>query len=449
MLKVKELAVLFKKIIYPNDEIEFIPIKVIEGIYNEKENSFIDKDGTPYRHIIENSNSYGYCYRDSIENYKENYKHLTLSLIKALLLKTIKKYTYTHHIDEETGAPIILFTSKKSVSEKNILLDEEIKDIYTKHFPEYYNKYLNPNKEETPEEVKEEIDVKKIYESMISNIIDQDEAIKQLISILWKQNQGIQLSTKNIILNGPSGIGKSKICKLLAENLNIPSVTISSSGGKMKCAEYLILDLVKMTFGDIEKAHKGIIIIDKFEDFIMYSSSEGRGELERLIENNKFIVSSTAGEFLFDTSNLIVIGLTNLEKIKPPRKQITGFNGVLENKNYQEILDEYFTTIKLNPLNYESYIKILNSEEGLLNQNIKLLNSQGINLVIPNIVKNKIAQKALSSEYRVKSLEEIIDRALLVAEFEIASNPNVYSELIITPETLDDNTKYKLIKKLK
>lgn len=242
-------------------------------------------------------------------------------------------------------------------------------------------------------------------------------------------------------------MGKNKICALIAENLNIPSVTISSSDGKIKSAEHLIIELVKMTLGDIEKAQKGIIIIDKFEDFIMYSSSEGRGELEKLIENNKIIVSSTVGEFLFNTSNLIIIGLANLEKIKPDRKQITGFNGTPDNKNYEEKLEEYFTTIKLNPLNHDSYIKILNSNEGILNQNIKLLNSHGINVIIQETAKNKIAQIANSSKYKVKELEKIIEKTLEIAEFEIASNPNLYSELIITPETIDNNKAFKLIKK--
>lgn len=451
MLKPKEIAILFKKTNYLNDEIEFFPIKVIEGIYNEKERCFIDKEGTTYRHIIENPNSYGYCYRDSIENYKKNHKLLTLPLIKLLLLNTIKKYNYMLNTEEETRAPIILFTSKKDTSEKNILLDEEITKMYIEQYPEYYNQYLNPDnieqEEEKTEEVKEELSIKDVYKNITTKIIDQDEIIEKLILTLWKQNQGIKLSNKNIILDGPSGMGKSKICRLLVEKLNIPSVTISASSGKIKNAEYLILDLVKMAAGDIEKAQKGIIIIDKFEDFIMYSSPEGRGELERLLEDNKFIVSSTAGEFLFNTSNLIIIGITDLNKIKPIKKQILGFNGEEEKSNYKEVLDRYFTTIKLNKLNHNSYIKILNSEEGLLNQNIKILNSKGINISISDQVKDKIALIAENSLYKVKTLECIIEKLLTEAEFEIANNPNLYSELIITPETIDNNKAYKLVRK--
>ena len=213
----------------------------------------------------------------------------------------------------------------------------------------------------------------------------------------------------------------------------------------MKQLDYLILDLAKKAGGDIEKAQKGIIIIDKFEDFIMYASDEGMDALQKLLGDNKLIVSSSLGEFIFDTKNLIVIGLSNLEKIKPLRKAVSGFNKAEANNN--EMLKEFSTPIKLNPLTHNSYIKILNSEEGILNQNIKLLNENGVNLTVSEEVKDRLAEIALSSEYRVKSLEEIIERTLRVAEFEIASNPDIYSELIITPETLENNKAYKLIRK--
>ena len=43
--------------------------------------------------------------------------------------------------------------------------------------------------------------------------------------------------------------------------------------------------------------------------------------------------------------------------------------------------------------------------------------------------------------------ESIIENALSVASFEIASNSELYSELIITPETIEDNKKYILVRK--
>ena len=97
MKKYSELVVLFKKVIYQDQEIEFIPIKTIEGIFSKKDNCFIDKDGTPYYHIIENPDSYGYCYRDSIINYKkdtESVYELTNEGKKALELVHLVDFLY-------------------------------------------------------------------------------------------------------------------------------------------------------------------------------------------------------------------------------------------------------------------------------------------------------------------------------------------------------------------
>ena len=47
----------------------------------------------------------------------------------------------------------------------------------------------------------------------------------------------------------------------------------------------------------------------------------------------------------------------------------------------------------------------------------------------------------------MKKINEIIDKALAIASFEIATNPNIYEELIITEETIKDNKKYTLVKR--
>ena len=40
--------------------------------------------------------------------------------------------------------------------------------------------------------------------------------------------------------------------------------------------------------------------------------------------------------------------------------------------------------------------------------------------------------------FRRKKIDEIIERALSIASYEIASNPDKYSELIITEETIEN-----------
>lgn len=42
---------------------------------------------------------------------------------------------------------------------------------------------------------------------------------------------------------------------------------------------------------------------------------------------------------------------------------------------------------------------------------------------------------------------KIIESSLALAEFEIASNPNIYESLTITEDTIKDNKKYTLVKR--
>lgn len=447
----KELAVLFKKIIHPNQEIEFIPIKVIEGYYNKEESCFIDKDGTPYYHIIENPDSYGYCYRDDIVTYKNDYKNLPPPLIKALILRTIKKYAYSYNIDKETSAPILLFSNKTNYEETNILLDDEISEFYMEKCPEFYYSYIQKeNNEEEVKETKEEdkdLDIQKAYKELTSHVIDQDEVIQKLLTLIWKQKTGNKIINKNMIIDGPSGVGKSIISKKITEILNIPSVTISSNGGKFPSVDYLIIELLKKTNYNIEKAENGIIIIDKFEELIKYIAPEAEVELEKILDEGEIILTTSVGEFTFNTSNLMILGLSNLEKNNHSNKQLIGFNREGIEKERSSILDKFSLPIKMNNLNYNSFIKILESQNGLLNKNIEFLNSQGIKLKVEKSAIDKIAYKATTKNHGVKTLDEIIEKTLQVAEFEIASNPSLYSELIITAETPDNNKAYKLIRR--
>jgi len=454
----KELAVLFKKIVDVNKEISFIPIKVIEGNYCEEDTSFIDKDGTPYYHIIENPDSYGFCFKDSIINYKKDHRYLTLSLIKSLLLMTIKKYNFTFNIDSETSAPIIfsekILSNKKQDEEKTILLNDEIAEYYQERFPEFYNEWINKEKtldnSKEEEDTKEEINIKNLYKELSEEIIDQDETIKNILRLIWRQSSEVENITKNIIIKGKNGVGKSKLFELLNNKIDIPIVTVSSNSyiinpGTYKTMEYIILELIKKANGNIEVAQKGIVIIDKFEELIYKTSPEIMDELNKLLEGTNLSLTSNSGDFTFDTNKLMIIALS-LPKTGKLKKTI-GFENKEEEIINKQLLDKFNLEINMNDLDYNSYIKILESEKGLLQSNIEFLKTKGVSLNITKPAITEMAQKASKEKFGVKSLDKIIENTLSVAEFEIASNPNLYSELMITEETVLNNKAYTLIRK--
>ena len=62
MKKSKDLAVIFRAVVNSDYSIEYKPIDVIEGTYDEENKIFIDKKRTPYFHIINTPDSYGFFF---------------------------------------------------------------------------------------------------------------------------------------------------------------------------------------------------------------------------------------------------------------------------------------------------------------------------------------------------------------------------------------------------
>ncbi len=84
------------------------------------------------------------------------------------------------------------------------------------------------------------------------------------------QWEGIGRIKSNIILIGPTGVGKTYLIKLIANKLGVPFVKgdatkFSETGYVGGDVEDLVRDLVQAADGDIEKAKYGIIYVDEID----------------------------------------------------------------------------------------------------------------------------------------------------------------------------------------
>lgn len=82
--------------------------------------------------------------------------------------------------------------------------------------------------------------------------------------------EGIGRIKSNIVLIGPTGVGKTYLIKLIAKKLGVPFVKgdatkFSETGYVGGDVEDLVRDLVQEADGDIEKAQYGIIYIDEID----------------------------------------------------------------------------------------------------------------------------------------------------------------------------------------
>lgn len=106
--------------------------------------------------------------------------------------------------------------------------------------------------------------------------------------------------------------------------------------------------------------------------------------------------------------------------------------------------------IELDKPTTKEYIANINKDEdNSLNISKKFLESLNIRLTVEETAIKRISEVIEKNGYTEGQINEIIDKALALAAFEIATNPNTYEELIISEDTISDNSKYKLIKRKK
>ena len=111
-------------------------------------------------------------------------------------------------------------------------------------------------------------------------VIGQDEAKVTLSVAVYNHykriffNSGgadeVQLQKSNVLLLGPTGVGKTLLAKTLANIINVPfaiadATTLTEAGYVGEDVENILLRLIQAADYDIDKAERGIIYIDEFD----------------------------------------------------------------------------------------------------------------------------------------------------------------------------------------
>ena len=324
-----------------------------------------------------------------------------------------------------------------------------------------------------------------IYDFLASYVVGQERAKKVLSVAVYNhykrvqagqraKDDDVELEKSNILIVGPTGVGKTLMAQTLARQLNVPfaiadATALTEAGYVGEDVENILLKVIQAADYDIKRAETGIIYIDEIDKIARKAenpsitrdvSGEGvQQALLKIVEGTVASVPPQGGrkhphqEFLqIDTKDMLFIcggAFAGLEDVISHRvgNNSVGFGADVrsaeqgrageiiakvmpEDLIFYGLIPEFVGRLPVvatvDDLDKDDLVRILTEpKNALTRQYTRFFEMDGVELVIAADALGAIAEQAMKRGTGARGLRAIMEEVLLDAMYELPSRSDV------------------------